>query len=144
MALPLSSVARLEEFPRSAIERVGPQEVVQYRNEILPLIDVSRTLARRRRVKRRASQLTQTKDAVNDTVSVVVCGANGLHVGLVVDHIIDIADETLISRGKAHRPGVMFTSVVQGRVTEFLDVDSILRGVDPDVLEPAQSIAAEV
>src|SRR5262249_38872569 len=31
MAIPLSLVDRLEEFPRSSIERVGPQEVVQYR-----------------------------------------------------------------------------------------------------------------
>src|SRR5262249_18372883 len=44
MALPLSSVARLEEFSRSAVEKVGPQDVVQYRGEILPLIHISRLL----------------------------------------------------------------------------------------------------
>ena len=49
MAIPLSLVARLEEFPRSALERAGTQDVVQYRDEILPLIDVSRVLRRRRR-----------------------------------------------------------------------------------------------
>src|SRR5262249_51872976 len=49
MAIPLSQVARLEEFPRSALERVGPQDVVQYRNEILPLIHVSEALRPRRR-----------------------------------------------------------------------------------------------
>ena len=42
MAIPLSMVARLEEFPRSALEKVGTQHMVQYRDEILPLIDVSR------------------------------------------------------------------------------------------------------
>ncbi len=49
MAIPLSMVARLEEFPRSALERVGPQDVVQYRDEILPLVNVSRVLAQRSR-----------------------------------------------------------------------------------------------
>ena len=44
MAIPLSKVARLEEFPRTALERVGPQDVVQYRDEILPLFHVSRIL----------------------------------------------------------------------------------------------------
>jgi len=34
MAVPLSMVARLEEFPRSAIERVGNQDVVQYRDDM--------------------------------------------------------------------------------------------------------------
>ena len=37
MAIPLSLVARLEEFPRSILERAGTQDVVQYRDEILPL-----------------------------------------------------------------------------------------------------------
>ena len=38
------AVARLEEFPRRALEEVGPQDVVQYRDEILPLIHVSQLL----------------------------------------------------------------------------------------------------
>ena len=48
MAIPLSQVARLEEFPRSSLEHVGPRDVVQYRDEILPLIHASRTLGSRR------------------------------------------------------------------------------------------------
>jgi two-component system, chemotaxis family, sensor kinase CheA len=38
MAIPLGMVDRLEELPRSAIERVGTQDVVQYRDRILPLV----------------------------------------------------------------------------------------------------------
>src|SRR5262249_30650222 len=52
MAIPLAMVARLEEFPRSAIERAGTQEVVQYRDEILPLIHVAKVLRQRRRPPR--------------------------------------------------------------------------------------------
>src|SRR5260370_9897328 len=40
MAIPLSLVTRLEEFPRSSVERTGTDEVVQYRGEILPIIDM--------------------------------------------------------------------------------------------------------
>ena len=36
MAVPLAEVARLEEFPRAAVERAGGQDVVQYRGEIAP------------------------------------------------------------------------------------------------------------
>jgi two-component system chemotaxis sensor kinase CheA len=149
MALPLSSVSRLEEFPRSALERVGPQNVVQYRDEILPLLDVSQLLRQRRR-RARNQQFDRRRRATHDTaveerssLPVVVCTNKGQRVGLVVDRILDIAEETLVSRGKAHRPGVLFTAVIQGRVTEFLDVNRILRSVDPDVLEPAQTIAVE-
>ena len=38
LAVPLSLVARLEEFPQSSIEHAGGCQVVQYRNRILPLI----------------------------------------------------------------------------------------------------------
>ena len=44
MAIPLSMVARLEEFPRAQVERSGSQEVVQYRGQILPLIDLAKHL----------------------------------------------------------------------------------------------------
>jgi two-component system chemotaxis sensor kinase CheA len=149
MAIPLSLVARLEEFPRSALERVGPQDVVQYRNEILPLIHVSRALRPRRRQanngrphsRRRANSAPAA--GASDTVQVVVYASQGRRVGLVVDRILDIAEETLVSRSEAHRPGVLFTAVVQGRVTEFLDVEGILRGTDPDLIEPPQPIAVE-
>ncbi|NEP02342.1 MAG: chemotaxis protein CheA [Symploca sp. SIO2E9] len=40
MAIPLSHVARLEEFPRHALEKVGNQLVIQYRNQIMPLVDL--------------------------------------------------------------------------------------------------------
>jgi two-component system chemotaxis sensor kinase CheA len=142
-------VDRLEEFPRSALERVGPQQVVQYRNEILPLIDVSRALRQRRsnsrnrkfNSERRASRLPAARG--NDNVQVVVYAGNGRRVGLVVDRILDIAEEALVSRSSANRPGVLCSAVIQGRVTEFLDVEGILCDADPDLVEPRQTIGAK-
>jgi two-component system chemotaxis sensor kinase CheA len=147
MAIPLSQVARLEEFPRSSLERVGPQEVVQYRDQILPLIHVSRALRQRgREAGRTRSRRAGTKPPAaveGDTVQVVVYSGKGRCVGLVVDRILDIVEETLVSRSGPRRPGVMFTAVVQGRATEFLDVENILGVVDPDIAEPRQTIMAE-
>jgi two-component system chemotaxis sensor kinase CheA len=153
MAIPLSLVDRLEEFPRSVVERVGPQEVVQYRNEILPLIPVSRVLRRRRKEERgtrdqgqgrfaRPSSLA-SRPSQSDPVQVVVYAGKGHRVGLVVDRILDIAEETLVSRSQAHRAGVMFTAVIQGRVTEFLDVESLLSSVDPVFLEQPEPVTSE-
>jgi two-component system chemotaxis sensor kinase CheA len=133
MAVPLALVARLEEFPRSAVERVGPVDVVQYRGEILPLIHVGRVLRPRRRPSRNGPPgARRPADApAGDTVQVVVYAGKGQLVGLVVGSILDIVEETLGSRARANRPGVLFTAVVQGRVTEFLDVEGILRSADP-------------
>jgi two-component system chemotaxis sensor kinase CheA len=149
MAIPLSQVARLEEFPRTALERVGTQDVVQYRNEILPLIHVSRALGKRRREgsngrvgsRRRANHSPAA--SAGDTIQVVVYAGKGQRVGLVVDCILDIAEETLVSRSTAHRPGVLFTAVIQGRITEFLDVEAILSAANPDLLEQPRTMAVE-
>jgi two-component system chemotaxis sensor kinase CheA len=150
MAIPLALVDRLEEFPRSSVERVGPLEVVQYRNEILPLIHVSHALRRLSRrnpnapsASRRRSQIAPAGNP-NGHVQVVVFASAGQRLGLVVDQILDIAEETLVARSSAHRQGVLFTAVIQGRVTEFLDLDAIMRSVDPDVLEQPQMVGAEV
>ncbi|MFI5459910.1 MAG: chemotaxis protein CheA [Isosphaerales bacterium] len=149
MAIPLSLVARLEEFPRSALERAGTQNVVQYRDEILPLIDVSRVMRRRRRdssngravARRKAAHPRKAGD--DETVQVVVYSGEGRRVGLVVGHILDIVEETLVSRSRSSRPGVLFTAVVQGRVTEFLDIKGIIRSAEPEFFEQPQPLAAE-
>jgi two-component system chemotaxis sensor kinase CheA len=138
MAIPLSMVDRLEEFPRSALERVGSQHVVQYRDEILPLVDIARRLRRRQRRNRigpRRSprrRMAARKASRRDPVQVVVYSAKNQRVGLAVDSIIDIVEEAVVSRCPATRPGVRFTAVIQDRVTEFLDVDAIITGVAPN------------
>jgi two-component system chemotaxis sensor kinase CheA len=67
----------------------------------------------------------------------------GRRVGLVVGQILDIVEETLVSRTRSSRPGVLFTAVVQGQVTEFLDVKGIIRSADPEFFEQPQRVAAE-
>jgi two-component system chemotaxis sensor kinase CheA len=123
VAIPLAQVARLEEFPRSAVERAGRRRVVQYRGEILPLINVSQALrhgpARRRRRKEAAG--------AGGALQVVVHAGAGRRVGLVVRRILDIVEETITARAPASRPGVLFNAVVQDRVTEFLDVEQLVR-----------------
>jgi two-component system chemotaxis sensor kinase CheA len=148
MALPLSQVARLEEFAHSSLERVGPQDVVQYRDEILPLIHVSRAMRQSRRTENdrpnsRRRAINSSAVGEGDTVQVIVYSANGRRVGLVVDRILDIVEESIVSRSESHRRGVLFTAVLQGRVTEFLDMNRILGLVDPDLVEPRQTILAE-
>src|SRR6202040_1292956 len=48
MAIPLSTLARLEEFPVAQVEMSGSQWVTQYRGQILPLIRLNVMLEERR------------------------------------------------------------------------------------------------
>ncbi len=134
MAVALSQVARLEEFPRSAVERAGGRDVVQYRDEIMPLIRVSQVLGLRREGRK---QRPQGEAGRSDSVPVVVYAGAGRQVGLMVGRIIDILETTVGTRSPSDQPGVLFTAVVQNRVTEFLDVDGIIRAADPELFGAA-------
>jgi two-component system chemotaxis sensor kinase CheA len=131
LAIPLAQVSRLEEFPRAAVERVGRREVIQYRGEILPLIDVSRALAgpRDRDAPRRPRRPAREPgaEANGERIQVVVHTGPERQVGLVVGRILDIVEGAITTRSKASRPGVLFTAVIQDRVTEFLDVERLIQ-----------------
>jgi two-component system chemotaxis sensor kinase CheA len=121
MAIPLERVDRLEEFAASAVERSGPQEVVQYRDEILPIFDVSQLLLERRRTPRTGSEEQDDRAPLH---VIVQRHAEG-RVGLVVERILDVVEQEM-NLQPASRPGVSGTLVINGRVTEILDLHSLL------------------
>ena len=73
----------------------------------------------------------------------MVHASQGRPVGLVVRRILDVVEETIAARAPASRPGVLFTAVIQGRVTEFLDIEAIIRSADPAFLESTQNALVE-
>jgi two-component system chemotaxis sensor kinase CheA len=138
MAIPLSQVARLEEFPRSKLEWLGENQVVQYRGDILPLIDVAdemQHLAGRCAAPAGTPAASAARDPSTETIPVVVYGSNEERVGLIVGKILDIVNEPITVQARANRPGALFTSIVQDKVTEFVDVAALVRqaqrGVEP-------------
>jgi two-component system chemotaxis sensor kinase CheA len=123
MAIPLSQVARLEEFARTRLENVGARQVVQYRGEILSLIDVSDALDRLQTDQpRREGDVARA----SDSVPVVVYSQDNRQAGLLVDRILDIVADPIATRFPGNRPGVLFTAVVQDKVTEIVDVPALL------------------
>jgi two-component system, chemotaxis family, sensor kinase CheA len=125
MAIPLARVARLEEFPRSMIERVGHELLVQYRGEIMPVVELSSLVVERRQIPR------SPPPRADDQIQVVVFSNHGAHVGLIVEQILDIVDDSLANRRPPGRPGVLGVVVIAGRVTELLDVEALLRRAQP-------------
>ena len=112
LALPLSAVARLEEFPASLVEHSGDNEVVQYRQQIMPLI--------------RMSRLLQESSPECDPLQVVVFNAGGRSLGLVVDRIEDITEEAVELR--EHQPGAFLlgSAVIQKKVTNIVDLHQVI------------------
>jgi two-component system chemotaxis sensor kinase CheA len=122
LAVPLSLVARLEEFPRNSIERAGGCQVVQYRDHILPLVPLRDVL------EPGAPDLGQPPDPVQ----VVVFNDGDRSVGLVVDQILDVAEEAVTVRQKSGRKGLLGSAVVGKRVTDFLDLNHVLHAAAED------------
>jgi two-component system chemotaxis sensor kinase CheA len=129
MAIPLSAIARLEEFPRAKVESAGGQQVVQYRGEIMPLIDVATVLGDRRRRARPAKSAVGAPPAPApaDTIQVLVYADGGRNVGLRVEQILDTVDEAVEVQTAAARPGVIGTTVLKEKVTELLDLRALVR-----------------
>ena len=135
MAMPLSLVARLEEFAYTAIETAEGRDVVQYRGHILPLIYLSSSVQERRR-QFRSSDSSEVRTEGGE-IQVVVYSDRGRSVGLVVDHILDIAHEAVKVQKHTGRQGSLGSMVVQGRVTELLDVKGIIQTADPNFFQEA-------
>jgi two-component system chemotaxis sensor kinase CheA len=133
MAIPLSLITRLEVIPRSKVERVGDAEVVQYRDQIMPLVHIFNVLPERR--KRPRSQGEAPED---ERFHVVVCQEKGRCVGLVVGRFVDTLQLPLAERRPGGRAGVQATAVVRDRVTELLDVKEIIRMARPWSFDQAE------
>jgi two-component system chemotaxis sensor kinase CheA len=129
MAIPLGKVARLEEFPRSRIERVADRRVVQYRGQILPLLYVDDALGRGSRIEQDSASRSSILEEGDDTeaVQVVVYARQERPVGLIVDRILDIVEQDTDVLGPSSRPGVECTAVIQAHITELLDVEALIR-----------------
>jgi two-component system chemotaxis sensor kinase CheA len=119
LAVPLSMVARLEEIPAARIERAARGMVVQYRGEILPLVPLAAQI-----------EGTPAETAVQDPALVIVFADRDRRIGLVVEQIVDIVEDTVAVRKASAQTGLLGSAVVSGKVTDFLDLHAVIRGFE--------------
>ena len=123
MATPLSMVARLEEIAADKVEQAAGRDVVQYRGAILPLIGLRRELMHEPRVDD------------GTPLQVIVYSEHGRSVGFVVEQILDVVEEKITVRNQTARDGVLGAAVVQGKVTDLLDVHGVIRRTAPSFFD---------
>jgi two-component system chemotaxis sensor kinase CheA len=125
LAVPLALVARLEEFPQESIERAGGRQVVQYRGRILPLVPLATVLG------------SEGPDlsAAADPVQVIVFKDGDRSIGLIVDHIVDVVEETAVVRQKSTRQGLLGSAVIGKHVADLLDLEFVLSAAAKDWVE---------
>ncbi len=137
MAVPISKIARLEEFKRESIELTGSREVIQYRGAILPLIRLAEALPERRGAFGSDAE-------PSEMLQVLVYKHGEQSVGLVVEEIMDIVETEIAITGHTSRPGVLGTTVIQDRVTELIDLEGVIRKADPYFFEESKQLEEAV
>ncbi|MCC6932060.1 MAG: chemotaxis protein CheA [Deltaproteobacteria bacterium] len=123
VVIPLSQVARLEKIKNASLEKSGNRLVVQYRGEIMQVLDVENIL----NGGSGTFSVERSENDKNSIVDVVVYTVNQHSVGLVVHKIEDIIESALEIQRDISRDGVITTAVIQDQVMEVLDVNKIIR-----------------
>jgi two-component system, chemotaxis family, sensor kinase CheA len=116
LVVPLSMVARLEEFPSSRVEWGAGLPVLNYRGAILPLAWVGAMLDR--------SSPDSTLNG--DSLQIIVFSEGNRQVGLVVDQIQDIVEGAVTVKRASSSFGLLGSGVVGGKITDFVDLGALL------------------
>jgi two-component system chemotaxis sensor kinase CheA len=109
-AVPLSLVTRLEEVAVDKIELSHGRYLVQYRGALMPLVPV-------------AGEVEIRKEGVQP---LLVFSDAGRSMGLVVDEIVDIVEDSLNIEVSSDVPGLLGSAVIKGQATEILDIGHYL------------------
>jgi two-component system chemotaxis sensor kinase CheA len=88
--------------------------VVQYRGQIMPLVDVAEELK------------LGSRDTAKEMLQVVVYTESGKSVGLIVDNIIDIVEQAMVDRSGDDLGETTGSAVIQERVTDLLNVHGLV------------------
>ncbi|MBD1845894.1 chemotaxis protein CheA [Cyanobacteria bacterium FACHB-63] len=122
MGIVLTQATRLETISRTKIEQVGQQFLMQYGDRVVALIDLQAVFTGKSR----------SLDQFEESISIVVITLDqNRTVGLMVNQILDIVEESLTVTGAAIRPGSQCYATVQGQITEILDLDAIVELANP-------------
>jgi two-component system chemotaxis sensor kinase CheA len=110
-AVPLPRVSRIEEIDCRAIEVADGQYIVKYRGELMPLLGFDLQA----RIERQRPQ------------PVLVFTEQNRSIGLLIDEIVDIAEEKLDVKVTGDRPGILGYALLKGVITEIVDVGFFLQ-----------------
>ncbi|PCI59252.1 MAG: hybrid sensor histidine kinase/response regulator [Kordiimonadales bacterium] len=105
-AVPLGLVARLEEIDVEDVEISDGKYLVQYREQLMPLIFADPSM----------------KMMEKGRQPVLVFTDREYTMGLVVDTIRDIVEDELDIKLASEKPGVVGSAVINGKATEVIDV----------------------
>ncbi|RZJ97893.1 MAG: hybrid sensor histidine kinase/response regulator, partial [Brevundimonas sp.] len=113
-AAPLARVSRIEELAPVQVEAVDGRTVSQYRGRLMPVLDAAGEPARMMGEGR---------------LPLLVFASGDLHLGLLVQEIVDIVEAPVRSDLPAATPGVIGSVILDGQAAGLIDIDFYWRRV---------------
>jgi two-component system chemotaxis sensor kinase CheA len=109
-AIPLELVSRIESINVATIEHVSGRHVVQYRDNLIPLVPFD----------------TAQEWKTEGKQDVLVFSDNGRCMGMAVDEVVDIVRDRMAVELAAERPGVLGSTIIAGKAVDVVDVSHFL------------------
>jgi len=120
--LSLSLITRIEKIRTSEIERVGEKEFIQYRGGALRIYRLDKTL--------NVSKPT----TIPEFLHVIVPKTLRAPAGIVATEVVDVKEiDVKLDRTNVKTPGILGSSIIDGRLSLMLDVFGFLELADPEM-----------
>jgi two-component system chemotaxis sensor kinase CheA len=117
-AVPLKDVLRIERIALSRVEYIGYRPVLNFEGQLLPIEDST-------------GVLIAAREKTDAPITVVVCREGNRHVGIAVNHVLDVATgNDLVEAGSLHAAAGV--TLLNDHVTGIVDLTAIqpLLGVE--------------
>lgn len=119
--LPISLITRLEEVTLSEAEQSNGQWHIQYNNELIPLVWFG----------------DPPDPASTERKPVLVMSDDGRSMGLIVDEILDILEDSVSIQIPSEKEGILGSAIIGGKTAEVIDVSYFLGLASAHWFEPA-------
>jgi len=109
-AVPLALVARLEEINLAKVEISGNRALVQYRDQLMPLVPI----------------VAGREIPSEGMLPIIVFSDRERSMGLIVDEIVDIVEDRLNVELNTTQQGFLGSAIVNGEATDVIDTGHFL------------------
>jgi len=119
-AIPLVLVERLEQLGEEQIERSGEHEILQYRDQIIPVLRWKDILG-----------VEENRSVETEQLTCLILSDGNKRMCLQVEHIGEILEIPIDIKMPSDHPLFLGTTVIEGKATEIVDIYEVLKRADP-------------
>lgn len=128
--VPLALVNRLEEFKKEQVELVGQRPVVQYRNTVMPIINLNTSLD------------LESESELKEAFSVLVIKNREKYFGLMVNQVLDIqvSESSELDSNHGKQKGILGSAFVGGSTVSVVDIFRVIEQSSGEEVKPPQAL----